>query len=78
MELKIKIGNVEKARRFVRITNKADFDIDLISGNRTYLDAKSLMGILSCDYQKPLKLDIHASESEGEYLVSELAEYLAF
>ncbi|MEE1010244.1 MAG: HPr family phosphocarrier protein [Agathobacter sp.] len=77
MEIKVKIKTAERARRFVNITNKADFDIDLISGNHTYLDAKSLMGILSCDYNQPLRLRIHAGDEEKQSLVNELEDYLA-
>lgn len=77
MEIKVKLNTVERARRFVRITNKKNFEIDLVSGNHTYLDAKSLMGILSCDYNKPMLLKVHADDEEKQLLADELEEYLA-
>jgi phosphotransferase system HPr-like phosphotransfer protein len=52
------------------------YDIDLISGKHTYLDAKSLLGILSCDCRIPLVLDIHAEEDDKEQLILKLEKYL--
>ena len=42
----------------------------------TYLDAKSIMGILSCDYRRPLTLDIHAEDDEKAEVLSRLGKFL--
>ena len=42
MQVKVLLNTVEKIKEFVTVTSDAPFDVDLISNNRTYLDAKSL------------------------------------
>ena len=76
MKKKVLINSVEKIQDFVNITNEADCDIDLICGSRTYLDAKSLLGILSCNYQEPLSIDIHADEDESQELLASLDRFV--
>ena len=76
MGVKVLLDSVEKVREFVDITRSAPYDIDLISGRNTYLDAKSLLGVLSCDCRKPLMLDIHAGMDESEELMSKLEKYV--
>ncbi|MBQ7942911.1 MAG: HPr family phosphocarrier protein [Lachnospiraceae bacterium] len=76
MGIKVLLNSVEKVKGFIDITRSASFDIDLISGRNTYLDAKSLLGVLSCDCSKPLVLDIHADEDEREEFISRLEEYV--
>ena len=67
---------MEKVRDFVHITNNTPYDIDVISGKHTYLDAKSLLGVLSCDCRKPLVLDIHAEITERKELMTKLEKYV--
>jgi phosphotransferase system HPr-like phosphotransfer protein len=76
MGVKILLDSVDKVRDFVSIASNAPYDIDLISGKHTYLDAKSLLGVLSCDFRQPLILDIHAGEVESEELINKLEKYL--
>ena len=76
MGIKVLLNSVEKVKGFIDITRSASFEIDLISGRNTYLDAKSLLGVLSCDCSKPLILDIHADEEEREECITRLEEYV--
>lgn len=76
MGVRVLLDSVDKVREFVNITRSAPYDIDLISGRNTYLDAKSLLGVLSCDCRKPLLLDIHAELEEREALMSRLEKYV--
>jgi len=76
MGIKVLLDSVDKVRDFVDITRSAPYDIDLISGRDTYLDAKSLLGVLSCDCRKPLILDIHAELEEREELMTKLEKYV--
>lgn len=76
MGVKILLDSVDKVRDFVSIAANSPYDIDLISGKHTYLDAKSLLGVLSCDFRKPLVLDIHAETDEKEDLINKLEKYL--
>ena len=76
MGVKVLLDSVDKVRDFVDITRSASYDIDLISGRNTYLDAKSLLGVLSCDCTKPLVLDIHAEQEERKELIARLEKYV--
>lgn len=76
MNVKVLLNTVEKVKGFVNITNEANFDIDLLSGKNTYLDAKSLLGILSCDFRKPLELSMTADEEEREEFMTKIAQYI--
>jgi phosphotransferase system HPr-like phosphotransfer protein len=76
MGVKILLDSVDKVRDFVNIAANTPYDIDLISGKHTYLDAKSLLGVLSCDFRQPLVLDIHAEADEKQELINKLEKYL--
>lgn len=76
MGVKVLLDSVEKVKAFVDITRSSSYDIDLISGKNTYLDAKSLLGVLSCDCSKPLQLDIHAEQEESQELIEKLEKYV--
>lgn len=75
MTVKVNLNSVEKIQDFVSIVRNASCDCDLISG-RSYLDAKSLLGILSCDISKPLQLDIHGTEEESKEIVEMIDKYV--
>ena len=77
MQVKVLLNTVEKIKEFVTVTSDAQFDVDLISNNRTYLDAKSLLGILSCDIHNPFVLDIHTEENNCSDYVNHIAGFLA-
>lgn len=76
MDVKVLLDSVEKVRDFVDITRGSSYDIDVISGKNTYLDAKSLLGVLSCDCRKPLRVDIHAGDEESQELIDKLEKYV--
>lgn len=76
MEVKVLLDSIDKIKSFVVIARQISCDIDLISGRSTYLDAKSLMGILSCNVAKPLILDIHADGQELEAILQKFDEFI--
>lgn len=76
MKVKVLLDSADKVADFVSITAKMPFEIDLISGKSTYLDAKSVLGILSCNYKRPLMLDIHAEDYQREQILSKLKGFL--
>lgn len=76
MEVKVLLNSIEKVKNFVVVARSIDCDIDLIGGRNVYLDAKSLMGILSCNVSKPLILDIHADELETKHIIKKFAEFI--
>ena len=76
MGIKVLLDSADKVRDFINITRSVPYDIDLVSGVNTYLDAKSLLGVLSCDCRKPLLLNIHAEMEERKELMSRLEKYV--
>lgn len=69
MKAVVLLNSVDKVREFVKITQEVSYDVDLRSNRGTYLDGKSILGIMSCDIRKPLQVDIHAEIGEcREYL----------
>ena len=60
----IMLNSIDDVKNFVNTVNKYDFDVDLTSG-RYVVDAKSIMGILSLDLSKPIKLEAFTEEPES-------------
>ena len=75
-ELRILLGTIEDVKEFVNITNKYEFDCDLVSG-RYAVDAKSIMGIFSLDLSKPLNMVIRSEKGSADALVEEMEKFLA-
>ena len=55
--VQIMLNSIDKVKSFVNDIVKFDSDFDLISG-RYVIDAKSIMGIFSLDFSKPITLNI--------------------
>lgn len=55
---------LSEVKDFINITSKCDFDIDVASNNRYYVDAKSIVGVLGLDLSKPLTI-IYNGYNEG-------------
>lgn len=62
----IMLKTINDVKDFVNIANKYNFDVDLTSG-RYVVDAKSIMGIFSLDFNKPIKVEVHSSDCENFY-----------
>lgn len=58
IEYEIKLDTIEKVKRFVRVIDKFENDIDIISG-RYVINAHSIMAIFSLDLMSVLKVIIH-------------------
>ena len=55
MEFKVVLNSPEEVKEFVKAASQCDAEIDLKSGS-IYLDAKSLLGVLSMGIKKELKV----------------------
>ena len=53
-------------RDFVRITSKCDFDIDVASYNKYFVDAKSIVGVYGLDMSRPLTVSYDGFNAELE------------
>jgi len=59
----VKLNRTDAVRRFVNITNRFPYAIELRQ-DRFVVDAKSLLGIFSLDLTRPLTVDIYADQCE--------------
>ncbi len=69
-EFKIKLTSIQDAKRFVELAGKCDFDIDLYYGH-IFIDAKSLLGVLSMDLSKALNVKFNGNNPEFEKFIKE-------
>ncbi len=76
MKVNIMLDSADKVKEFNSIVKMVSFPMDVISGRTKYLDAKSLLGLLSCDLSKPMVLDTHGKESEERELLSKIGEFI--
>ncbi len=60
----------DEVQRFVNITSKCSFDID-ISYNRYVVDAKSFLGVYGLDFSKALKVSYEGFDADLETFVQE-------
>ena len=53
-------------RDFVSVASKCDFDIDVASYNRYFVDAKSILGVFGLDMNSALTVKYNGFNSEFE------------
>lgn len=70
-ERKIKL-DPERAREFVKVSSKCDFDIDVFY-NRVIIDAKSILGVLGLDFNKELTVQYAGYDNNFENIISKYA-----
>ena len=61
----ILLSSISDVKQFVNHATMQSFDIDIISG-RYIIDAKSIMGIFSIDLSKPIRVDVHGTDKDGD------------
>ncbi|MDR1736457.1 MAG: HPr family phosphocarrier protein [Oscillospiraceae bacterium] len=59
----LQLASINDVKQFVNKACQMPFDIDIISG-RYVIDAKSIMGIFSVDLSKPIKVEVHGTDSD--------------
>jgi len=74
--VRVQLDSIDKIKVFNRVVCKFDCDFDLEQG-RYYIDAKSMLGIMSLDLSSPLLLHFSASEEEEEKIMEALKDFLA-
>ena len=62
----IVLSSIESVKKFVSITTKYDFQINLTT-DKYKIDAKSIMGVFSLDLSKPVTLEVE-SDAAAEFL----------
>ncbi len=74
--VKVQLDSIEKIKIFNRTVCRFDCDFDLEQG-RYYIDAKSMLGIMSLDLSSPLLLHFSSSEEEEAEIMEAIKEYIA-
>lgn len=73
--VKVKLDSIEKIKEFNRIVCKFECDFDLEQG-RYYIDAKSMLGILSLDLSAVLQLHFTTSEYEAASILNAIKDFI--
>lgn len=62
---RVQLSSISDVKEFVNCACQQPFDIDVVSG-RYIIDAKSIMGIFSIDLSKPINVEVHGTDEDGE------------
>ena len=71
--VKIKMNLITDGQQFVQIVGAYPYDMDLRSG-RHVVDAKSILGIFSLDWSKPVTLEVYSEECDD--LLNEIKPFI--
>ena len=69
---KIKINDIEAAKKLVSAAVRCPFDIDIVSKGKIFIDAKSILGVLSLGIEEPLELKYEGYDENFESIVSSM------
>lgn len=72
---KIIMNEVDSVKDFVRITNKYPFNV-LLAMSHYVVDGKSLLGVFSLDFSRPIELRIEADDNSVTDYLNEIREYI--
>lgn len=72
--INIKLSLAENVKTFVNTVNRYPYDMDLRAG-RHVVDAKSILGIFSLDWSKPVTMEIYSDDCED--LLNEIKPFIA-
>jgi len=73
LEKTVRLNNINDVKKFIEITSSKDYKITLES-DKYVVDAKSIIGVLSLDLTKPLKMKAYGKTTAD--LVHEIAPFL--
>lgn len=73
--VKVQLDSIDKIKVFNRTVCKFDCDFDLEQG-RYYIDAKSMLGIMSLDLSSQLELHFSSTEEEEAEILEAIKEFL--
>ena len=68
------LNTTEEAITFIHDVSKYSENMDMEAG-RTYIDAKSMIGIFSLNLNNPVTLHIHADGKRADEIISGLNKY---
>ena len=66
----IRINDIEAAKKLVSAAVKCPFDIDIVSKGKIFIDAKSILGVLSLGEEEALELKYDGYDENFESVVA--------
>lgn len=75
MQRKILLDSADKAVQFVKLSQESECEVDVVAGNRLSVDARSIMGVLTCLNKDPVILDIHGRQEEVATYLNSVDKY---
>lgn len=63
----------DMVKEFVSIASKCDFDIDVATNYRYYIDAKSILGVMALDLTKPITISYEGFNADFEAFIRRTA-----
>lgn len=73
--VKVLLDSIEKIKVFNRTVCKFDCDFDLEQG-RYYIDAKSMLGIMSLDLSSELELHFSSTEEQETAILEAIKDFI--
>lgn len=73
-EFYVSLSSIEDVRQFVNAATCCPCEVDVLSG-RYVIDAKSIMGLFSLDLSRPVRVEVHGSDSEREEFEKSVAAF---
>lgn len=73
--IRLLLNTTDKVLTFSQEIGRYEECMDLEAG-RSFIDAKSMLGIFSLDLKHPVILHIHADDERANEIVGELTEYV--
>jgi len=74
--MQVLLDDISKIKEFVTVVNHSSCEVDLVSGKSHFLDAKSILGILSCNINEPLEIQIIGNEPERVKLINSIQKFI--
>ncbi|MDR1670036.1 MAG: HPr family phosphocarrier protein [Oscillospiraceae bacterium] len=71
----VQLKSISEVKAFVNTACEQPCDIDIVSG-RYVIDAKSIMGIFSLDLSKPITVEVHGTDSDGEKFYQAVSNFI--
>lgn len=71
-EKTVRFNEIDQIKEFVNAACKCPFDIDVISGRLT-IDAKSILGMLSLNWEEELKVIYEEQDMHFENIIQKFA-----
>ncbi|SKB92475.1 PTS HPr component phosphorylation site [Lachnospiraceae bacterium] len=69
-KLKVNLTDEKRIKDFFSLNAKTECDIDVVN-EHSYVDGKSLLGVMSLNLAKPLSIFVHGEDDEIQQLVGE-------